>query len=77
MKLMRKALKRIVGIVLALIGIAMFVSLYVIVIINKADYVKYIVTVLGYICVIVFTIGIMMFKSTLSPKEEKLQEKLK
>ncbi len=74
---MRKALKRIVGIVLALIGIAMFISLYVIVIINKADYVKYIVTVLGYICVIVFTIGIMMFKSTLSPKEEKLQEKLK
>ena len=74
---MRKALKRIVGIVLALIGIAMFISLYVIVIIDKADYVKYIVTVLGYICVIVFTIGIMMFKSTLSPKEEKLQEKLK
>lgn len=74
---MRKALKRIVGIVLSLIGIAMFVSLYVIVIINKADYVKYIVTILGYICVIVFTIGIMMFKSTLSPKEEKLQEKLK
>ena len=74
---MRKALKRIVGIVLSLIGIAMFVSLYVIVIINKADYVKYVVTILGYICVIVFTIGIMMFKSTLSPKEEKLQEKLK
>lgn len=74
---MRKALKRIVGIVLSLIGIAMFISLYVIVIINKADYVKYIVTILGYICVIVFTIGIMMFKSTLSPKEEKLQEKLK
>lgn len=74
---MRKVLKRIVGIVLALIGIAMFISLYVIVIINKADYVKYIVTILGYICVIVFTIGIMMFKSTLSPKEEKLQEKLK
>lgn len=74
---MRKALKRIVGIVLSLIGIAMFVSLYVIVIINKANYVKYIVTILGYICVIVFTIGIMMFKSTLSPKEEKLQEKLK
>lgn len=72
---MSKILKRIFGIILSVVGIAMFISLYVIVIVNQADYVKYIVTVIGYICVIVFTIGIMLFKSTLVSKEEKVKLK--
>lgn len=72
---MSKILKRIFGIILSVVGIAMFISLYIIVIINQADYVKYIVTVIGYICVIVFTIGIMLFKSTLVSKEEKVKLK--
>ena len=72
---MSKILKRIFGIILSVVGIAMFISLYIIVIVNQADYVKYIVTVIGYICVIVFTIGIMLFKSTLLSKEEKVKLK--
>ncbi len=72
---MSKILKRIFGIILSVVGIAMFISLYIIVIVNQADYVKYIVTVIGYICVIVFTIGIMLFKSTLVSKEEKVKLK--
>ena len=72
---MRRFLKRIFGIILSVVGIAMFISLYIIVIVNQADYVKYIVTVIGYICVIVFTIGIMLFKSTLVSKEEKVKLK--
>lgn len=72
---MRRLLKRIFGIILSVVGIAMFISLYIIVIVNQADYVKYIVTVIGYICVIAFTIGIMLFKSTLVSKEEKVKLK--
>lgn len=68
---MSKMTKRIIGIVLSVTGILMFLSLYVIVIINKEDYIKYIVTILGYLCVVVFTVGIIMFKSTLTPKEKK------
>lgn len=68
---MNKTLKRVFGIILSIIGILLFISLYVIVIINKADYVKYIVTVIGYLCVVIFTVGIIMFKQTLTPKEKK------
>lgn len=68
---MSKMAKRIIGIILSIIGILMFISLYVMVIVNKADYIKYIVTVVGYLCVVVFTVGIFLFKSTLTPKEKK------
>lgn len=68
---MNRTLKRVFGIILSVIGILLFISLYVIVILNKADYVKYIVTVLGYLSVAIFTVGIIMFKQTLSPKENK------
>lgn len=68
---MSKMAKRIIGIILSIIGILMFISLYVMVIVNKADYIKYIVTVVGYLCVVIFTVGIIMFKSTLTSKEKK------
>lgn len=68
---MSKMVKRILGIILSVIGIMLFISLYVMVILNQADYIKYIVTIVGYLCVVIFTVGIIMFKGTLTPKEKK------
>lgn len=65
-----KIFKRILGIILAVIGIVMFIMQYVIVILNQADYIKYIVTILGYLCVAIFTIGIVLIKSTISEKKD-------
>ncbi len=62
--------KRILGIIFAVIGIVMFLLQYVIVILNQADYIKYIVTILGYLCVAIFTIGIVLIKSTIQDKKD-------
>ena len=61
--------KRIIGIILSIIGMIMFISLYFIVIYNQADYIKYVVTVLGYIAVIVFAAGILLCKMKIKNKE--------
>ena len=49
-----KILKRILGIGLMALGVILFISLYVMVILSQENYIKYIVTVTGYISVIVF-----------------------
>lgn len=63
--------KKIVGLILSVIGMIIFISLYVIVIINQADFIKYIVTALGYVSVIIFAVGIILFKSNHKNKKEK------
>ena len=63
--------KKIVGLILSSIGMIIFISLYVIVIINQADFIKYIVTALGYVSVIIFAVGIILFKSNHKSKKEK------
>ena len=68
---MSKLAKRVIGIILSIIGILMFLSLYVIIILFKEDFIKHIITVIGYLCVAVFTVGIILFKNTLTPKEKK------
>lgn len=67
---MSKTLKRILSISLLVIGFLAFIFLYVLVIINKADYVKYIVTLIGYLSVAVFTVGIFLLKSTFNKNEK-------
>ena len=36
----------------------------------KVYYIKYIVTILGYLCVAIFTIGIVLIKSTIQDKKD-------
>ena len=64
----KNILKRILGIILMVLGIVLFISLYIMVILSQADYIKYIVTITGYISVAIFMAGIFIFKSTLTPK---------
>lgn len=63
--------KKILSIILSLVGLLMFLSLYVIVIVNEADYIKYVVTALGYVAVVVFAMGIIMLKANFTKKKEK------
>ena len=64
----KNILKRILGIILMVLGIILFISLYIMVISSQADYIKYIVTITGYISVAIFMARIFIFKSTLTPK---------
>ncbi len=64
----KNILKRIIGIILMVLGIVLFISLYIMVISSQADYIKYIVTITGYFSVAIFMAGIFIFKSTLTPK---------
>lgn len=70
-----KIFKRILGIALSVIGVVMFLSLYLIIILNRQDYVKHIVTILGYLSVAIFACGIVLIKTTITKKEnEKTKE---
>ena len=71
---MSKILKMILGIVLLVVGLILFFMLYVMVILSQADYMKYIVTATGYLSVIIFTIGMVLFKNSLPQKQEKIKE---
>ena len=61
-----------------IIGIGLFISLYMMVIISDANFMKYIVTVTGYIACLVFMFGIILFKETiqLKGKENKKDNKI-
>ena len=62
--------RKIIGMILASFGMLMFMSLYIIVIINQSDFIKYVVTVLGYLSVIIFATGIILFKSVPSKNKK-------
>ena len=68
--------KKILGIILSIIGMLMFISLYIMIIICQADYIKHIVTVVGYISVCVFATGIILFKASKENADEQKKEKL-
>ena len=61
-----------------ILGVALFISLYVMVVITEANFIKYVVTITGYIACLVFMFGIIIFKSTISFKkqEEKKEEQV-
>ena len=62
--------KRIIGVILSIIGMLMFISLYFIVISSQADYIKHIVTLLGYISVVIFAAGILLCKAKVNKNKE-------
>lgn len=72
---MKKLTKRILGIVLSSIGLVEFIMLYVLVVISQADFIKYIVTVLGYCSVVFFIGGIFLIKTSMNNNENKEQKK--
>lgn len=68
--------KKILGITFVTIGMIMFIMLYALVIIFQADYIKHIVTILGYISVALFATGIIFLKTSMK-KIIKMKEKTK
>lgn len=70
-------MKKVIGIIISSIAFLVFISLYFIVIFNQNDYVKYLVTILGYGSIILFTVGILMFKKEREKDKEKNDHKFK
>lgn len=70
-------MKKVIGIIISSIAFLVFISLYFIVIFNQNDYVKYLVTILGYESIILFTVGILMFKKEREKDKEKTDHKFK
>ena len=58
-------MKKILGIILSVLGVLLFLSLYIFMVLFKnSDIIGYVIFIVGFISLIVFIIGVMIYKSS-------------